>query len=567
MPSEAQILVFSDSPAEGEKIAETIRKISNRAARAVIDPATALKMIGADGEEIVFAHSQAGTTAATRFLNEVWTRNPKTTRFLVGDSAPDSDALIKCAFGPHQFIPGPIDPEKLKAALSRADAIKRFVRNEKIRELVSRMRTLPNRPALSIEIMRELRSAKASAGVVGELVSKDVAIATKLIQMANSAFYSSEQQVCSPLEAILRIGLETTAALVLSIESFSQLDKLKPLYFSMDRVWKHSQSVAELAREVSQRMGCDAETSANVYTAGLLHDIGKLAFALNFDEDYEKVLKDAEKKGLPVHQAEEEFFGATHAETGAYLLALWGMPLPLVEAVAGHHSSIDKLSAESPAVIALRLADQLVNAPDRRTEILAEYQSDVRIWARLEKCKGFLETSKDRPAKKREAKAPAPQSNIDRERAETSNNIQRRRLTFYLAFSASVALAGVVAFYSWPRIVPLSNPPARLHAKAFETQVPSKAEVAEVADPLADSGTTMQKPLVLDRPFTLDQPPESPRDQPPVPDHPFPFDHLFPTEESFILELSPEPEQGQTITAPETDSAVRLTSHESDDPN
>jgi putative nucleotidyltransferase with HDIG domain len=162
------------------------------------------------------------------------------------------------------------------------------------------MRTLPSRPALSIEIMRELRSTRTSATVVGELISKDVAISAKLIQIANSAFYRGEQPVSNLFDAILLIGLETTAALVLSIETFSQLDKVKPLYFSMDQVWKHSQSVAELARRISQTIGCDAETSATVYTAGLLHDIGKIALALNFEEDFERIPKDAAKKGLSV---------------------------------------------------------------------------------------------------------------------------------------------------------------------------------------------------------------------------------------------------------------------------
>src|SRR4029079_13323754 len=208
----------------------------------------------------------------------------------------DSDVLVRCALGPHQFIPVPINPEKLDAALARAASIKRSVNNEKIRSLVSRMRTLPSRPALSIEVMRELRSAKASARAVGELVSKDLAISTKLIQVANSAFYSAEQKVSTPAEAVLLLGLESTAALVLSIQTFTKLDKLKPLYFSMDRVWKHSQSVAELARNICQLMGADAETSAHAYTAGLLHDIGKLALAQNFEEDYERVLKETEEK-------------------------------------------------------------------------------------------------------------------------------------------------------------------------------------------------------------------------------------------------------------------------------
>ena len=80
--------------------------------------------------------------------------------------------------------------------------------------------------ALNVELMRELRSSNASAGTVGELVSKDLAISAKLIQVANSAFMGLEQQVSEPAAAVLQLGLETTASLVLSIEAFARFHVL-----------------------------------------------------------------------------------------------------------------------------------------------------------------------------------------------------------------------------------------------------------------------------------------------------------------------------------------------------
>ena len=533
MCSKAQILVFSDFPDEGEGIAQAIRKVSDRDVQAVIDPMTAFEMLGTQRPEIVFAHLQAGAVAATAFLNEVWTRNPQTTRFLVGDSTRDSDALVRCALGPHQFIPGPMDPEKVDAALSRADSIKRFVQNEKIRQVVSRMRTLPNRPALSIEIMRELRSTHASASVVGELVSRDVAISSKLIQIANSAFYRAEQQVSNPVEAVLLIGLETTAALVVSIETFAQLDKLKPLYFSMDRVWKHCQSVAELAVKISRTLGYDAETTANVYTAGLLHDVGKLALALNFEEDYDKVLKDTEKKSLPVHQLEEDFFGASHAETGAYLLALWGMPLPIVQAVAGHHWPIGKLNEKLPAVTALRLANQLVNTPENLDAILAEYPAELGLLPRLRQLRALLGT-KARPEKQGKPAVPNSRTAENNSNATTAsaNRIPRPRRAFYLAAGAMAALVLFAAF-SWPRILPRLQSQAQLEANASEKHPSSKADDAKTTHqpPNDNNASTPRQPVTLTQPI--------PFEQPLTLDLPFPFDQLFPTEDS-VPKHSPE---------------------------
>ena len=115
--------------------------------------------------------------------------------------------------------------------------------------------------------MRELRSPTASAATVGELVEKDLAISTKLIQVVNSAFYGLAQQVTDPAAAVLLLGLETTASLVLSIEAFARFDKVKPIYFSMDKVWKHSQSVAASAKKIAELLSNDQDVARNAFTA------------------------------------------------------------------------------------------------------------------------------------------------------------------------------------------------------------------------------------------------------------------------------------------------------------
>src|SRR5262249_8047361 len=161
---------------------------------------------------------------------------PKTVRFFLSASI-DSDVMVTCVLGAHHFLQKPLDLSALQAALHRADSMNRLLRNERIQSLVSRMRTLPSRPSLYLELMRELLSSNARAITVGELVAKDLAISARLIQVVNSAYYGLQQHVSDPAAAVLLLGLETTSSLVLSIEAFARFDKVKPLYFSMDQVW------------------------------------------------------------------------------------------------------------------------------------------------------------------------------------------------------------------------------------------------------------------------------------------------------------------------------------------
>lgn len=396
MPGSPRILFVNDQPADAQDVLALFSQVApDRGVQLVAAEKEALAALEKNDFEIVIVDVSAGALAGTQFLHEVWKLRPKTVRFLLARSI-DQDVMVTCVLGAHHYVQKPLHETSLKAALHRADSINRLVRNDRIQSLVSRMRTLPSRPSLYLEVMRELRSPNASANAVGELVAKDIAISTKLIQVVNSAYYGLQQQVTDPAAAVLLLGLETTASLVLSIEAFARFDKVKPLYFSMDRVWKHCQAVAHSSKRIAELLSNDAEVARSAFTAGLLHDIGKLALALNFEEQYHGALKLAEKQKLSPCEVESQVFGATHAEAGAYLLSLWGLPLPIVEAVANHHLPARDVEKEFTASTALHLAERLEYAEDVARQGLKDitvdldYPSELDLKGRMEELRRII---------------------------------------------------------------------------------------------------------------------------------------------------------------------------------
>ena len=285
--------------------------------------------------------------------------------------------MVTCALGPHQFLQKPIDATAIRAALDRATLVDRLFREPKVQSLVSKLRTFPSRPTVYVEVMRELRSIDCSPHVVGELVSRDLAISTKLLQITNSAFYGFSQRVSNPSDAVLLLGVETTASLVLGIEAFARLDNVKLHYFSTDQVWKHCQAVADSARAVADSLSPEAGIVHDTFTAGLLHDIGKLALAVNFEEEYRHALNEARAKNVPAWEVEKEMFGATHAEAGAYLLSLWGLPASVIEAVASHHLPARELPHVFNPAIAVHLANALDYADNSRRSGFPEFRMDL----------------------------------------------------------------------------------------------------------------------------------------------------------------------------------------------
>ena len=308
--------------------------------------------------DLVFVDLDAGTMTGSELIHELRLRQPNAIYFLLGAAA-DPDLLVACAKGVHQFLQKPLDPETLDLALERADLVQSLLMDGDIQKLVANIRIFPSRPETYLRVIRELRSADASAASVGELVEKDLGIATKLLQVANSAYFGLQQKVSAPAEAVLHLGLETTASLVLALEIFSQFDHHQPNYFAIDHVWKHCQGVAETARALAEAHCPSRQVARDAFTGGLLHDIGKLALSINIKEEYGGVLRLARQRGVPVWRAEWDTLGTTHAAVGAYLLALWGMPMAVVRAVAAHHDTTASLPGEFDAATAVHLANTL----------------------------------------------------------------------------------------------------------------------------------------------------------------------------------------------------------------
>jgi putative nucleotidyltransferase with HDIG domain len=160
---------------------------------------------------------------------------------------------------------------------------------------------------------------------------------TKLLQVINSACFGLPRKITNPTEAVGLLGFETVNSMVMAIKVLSQYDKVKPVYFSIDRLWRHSTEVARNAKQIALWHTEDSALAEAAFTGGLLHDLGKVVLAANFDEQYRGAQSLALKQNLPIWDVEKEIFGASHGEIGAYLLGLWGMPLDLHEIAAFHH--------------------------------------------------------------------------------------------------------------------------------------------------------------------------------------------------------------------------------------
>ena len=188
--------------------------------------------------DVVVANYQLPELDGAELLNRLRVANPKTLRFIAAAEALKKKIMGQVSGG-HEFLAVPFDRATLKSSIecSLADDCGM---SQNMRALVSRIRTFPSLPSLYVEVVDALKNPNASTGDIGVIIAKDMAMTTKLVQVINSAYFGMPRTITDPTEAVGLLGFETVKSLIMTVKLLSQYDKVKPVYFSIDTIWRHS---------------------------------------------------------------------------------------------------------------------------------------------------------------------------------------------------------------------------------------------------------------------------------------------------------------------------------------
>jgi HD-like signal output (HDOD) protein len=302
----------------------------------VDDARKALEFMASRPVDVLVSDMMMPEMDGAELLIEVSKRHPNTIRIVLSGQA-EREAILRLVGPAHQYLSKPCDAEELRSAMARAFALRDLLSNDHLKQLATRIKSLPAVPAIYQRLTDELRKEDATTEQIGEIISRDVGMTAKILQLVNSAFFGLPQPISNPADAVMYLGLSTVRALVLSLQVFSQFKNPNLAGFSLNALADHGWTTAVFARRIAYAERCDTKTIDQCFLAGLLHDIGRIILADGLPEQYKKVWNEAREKHLPLWQVEKHEFGATHADVGAYLLGLWGLPNPIVEAVALQH--------------------------------------------------------------------------------------------------------------------------------------------------------------------------------------------------------------------------------------
>lgn len=317
----------------------------------------ALTALAQPGAEAIVTDLPSDPNSELSLFNRTKNRFPKISRLMLMDAtnrtAMRSDGLV------HQFLSKPCSAGVLVAAVERARLVTDWLLDPAVKNLFGRMRKLPSVPSVYVRLMKKLQMPEASIDDIGEIVGEDLNLTAKVLQMVNSAAFGLNRTVATPQDAVGYLGMERTKGLVLVASAFAQADNPKPGGLSVDELWRHSLATARFARTIAKDHA--GRLAEEAFTAGLLHDVGKLLFAVNIGDEYNEAQKKAQERRVSIDEIEKETFGATHAQVGACVLGIWGLPPNILQAIAFHHCPESLSEAGFNILTAVHVANALAH--------------------------------------------------------------------------------------------------------------------------------------------------------------------------------------------------------------
>jgi len=318
----------------------------------------ALQCLAEQPIDIVVADMRMPGMDGASLLAAIQKRYPQIIRIMLTGHA-DDESVMRTVGVAHRFLTKPINAGTLKETLLRSGSLQDMLDNSGLKSLVAGLGTLPSLPETYARLEKQLRQPDCALADIARIIEQDPAMSAKILQLVNSAFFGLYTNVESPGRAVNLLGLDTIKALVLGLGIFSELPVKSGRLFSVTELWGHSMTCATFAKAIAARESNDNVLIEQAFIGGLLHDMGKLLFFAKKHQDYEQAIDQALEDGRPIQEVERDLFGACHGDVGAYLIGLWGLPGPVVEALLFHHRITDYPEPGlSPALI-VHVADGL----------------------------------------------------------------------------------------------------------------------------------------------------------------------------------------------------------------
>jgi putative nucleotidyltransferase with HDIG domain len=358
------VLFVDDEPLVLEGLRRMLRSVRNEWRMAFVQGAqAALEELGRQSYQVVVTDMRMPELDGAALLERIRERHPGIARIVLTGQT-DREGAIRSVGCAHRFLMKPAEADAIKQTIERACQLRELMRNDSVVRVATALGKLPSLPEIFLELQEELDGDSPSPKRIAAIVGKDIAMTAKILQLVNSAFFGIPRRASTIEQAVTLLGTETIKALVLSNAAFTAFARRADP--SLAALWEHSVEVGALARAITREEKSDGMAGEEALQAGILHDLGKLVLATSLPEEHAAAHTLAVEQRLSLDRAETEVLGCNHAQIGAYVLGLWGLPDGIVEAVAYHHDPAVASVGAFCSIVAVTAANAI--AHERRGE-------------------------------------------------------------------------------------------------------------------------------------------------------------------------------------------------------
>jgi HD-like signal output (HDOD) protein len=360
-PPVRQVLFVDDEPQVLESLRHRLQPLMGKWHMTFVDSgADALSKFEATPHDVIVSDISMPGMDTAQLLHAISERWPATIRIAIAGVS-DVEQKLRLLPLAHQYLSKPCRPEQLEDAVARSLQLREELTHPSVQAIVGRIRQLPARPQVFSRLQVAMARPQTSARDVARIISDDTALTVKVLQLANSAFFRRGRRISNIEQAVQYLGFQTVRNLVMCAEVFARWPgRMRHAAVDLEDLQMHAQRTAAIA----QALAAGSRWADDAVLAALLHDLGYWVLIQECPRELEQAIELALAAGISLTQAEYEILGASHAEIGAYLLAIWGLPYPVVEAVAHHHQPGRVKSAGLDALSALAVAMALTGDDD-----------------------------------------------------------------------------------------------------------------------------------------------------------------------------------------------------------
>ncbi|MEI7704623.1 MAG: HDOD domain-containing protein [Deltaproteobacteria bacterium] len=293
---------------------------------------TALRELAREPADVVVTDMRMPGMDGVELLGHVLVEWPGTARVLLSGWS-DMRSITRAGTVAQRYLLKPCDGETLRTELAGVQRVQATLPDVRLRAALGALRSLPSSPG-TLKALSSLPEDSGERNLAAAAAAEtDVALATRILQFVSSPSFGPQRRVSGLRAAIGLVGQGVLREIASLLEPLPSSASFPGAFESLARLERHAQTSSQMARVLAG----DGDGADTASTAALLHDCGRLAILSRLAPLYADILLDSARTGRTRAETEREVLGADHARIGAYLLALWGLPEVLVDAVAHHH--------------------------------------------------------------------------------------------------------------------------------------------------------------------------------------------------------------------------------------